>query len=76
VEIKWPNDVLLDGLKTSGILMELSAEATRVARRRCERHDKQEKREEETSYEPLRGMYLPKKSNSCGITFSWMSSGW
>lgn len=31
VEIKWPNDVLLDGRKTSGILMELSAEATRVA---------------------------------------------
>jgi BirA family biotin operon repressor/biotin-[acetyl-CoA-carboxylase] ligase len=31
VEIKWPNDVLLDGLKTSGILMELSAEATQVA---------------------------------------------
>lgn len=30
VEIKWPNDVLLGGLKTSGILMELSAEATRV----------------------------------------------
>lgn len=30
-EIKWPNDVLLDGLKTSGILMELGAEATRVA---------------------------------------------
>ncbi len=30
VEIKWPNDVLLDGLKTSGILMELAAEATRV----------------------------------------------
>jgi BirA family biotin operon repressor/biotin-[acetyl-CoA-carboxylase] ligase len=30
VEIKWPNDVLLEGLKTSGILMELSAEATRV----------------------------------------------
>ena len=30
VEIKWPNDVLLDGLKTSGILMELNAEATRV----------------------------------------------
>jgi BirA family biotin operon repressor/biotin-[acetyl-CoA-carboxylase] ligase len=30
VEIKWPNDVLIDGLKTSGILMELSAEATRV----------------------------------------------
>jgi len=31
VEIKWPNDVLIDGLKTSGILMELSAEASRVA---------------------------------------------
>ena len=30
VEIKWPNDVLLGGLKTSGILMELGAEATRV----------------------------------------------
>ena len=30
VEIKWPNDVLLDGLKTSGILMEINAEATRV----------------------------------------------
>ncbi len=30
VEIKWPNDVLLGGLKTSGILMELQAEATRV----------------------------------------------
>ena len=30
IEIKWPNDVLLDGLKTSGILMEMSAEATRV----------------------------------------------
>ena len=30
VEIKWPNDVLLGGLKTSGILMELAAEATRV----------------------------------------------
>jgi BirA family biotin operon repressor/biotin-[acetyl-CoA-carboxylase] ligase len=30
VEIKWPNDVLLAGLKTSGILMELGAEATRV----------------------------------------------
>jgi BirA family biotin operon repressor/biotin-[acetyl-CoA-carboxylase] ligase len=29
-EIKWPNDVLLGGLKTSGILMELGAEATRV----------------------------------------------
>lgn len=31
VEIKWPNDVLIGGLKTSGILMELSAEATRVS---------------------------------------------
>lgn len=31
VEIKWPNDVLIDGRKTCGILMELSAEATRVA---------------------------------------------
>ena len=30
IEIKWPNDVLIDGLKTSGILMEMSAEATRV----------------------------------------------
>ncbi len=30
VEIKWPNDVLVDGLKVSGILMEMSAEATRV----------------------------------------------
>jgi len=30
VEIKWPNDVLLGGRKTSGILMELGAEATRV----------------------------------------------
>ncbi|MCZ6463213.1 MAG: biotin--[acetyl-CoA-carboxylase] ligase [Proteobacteria bacterium] len=30
VEIKWPNDVLLGGLKTCGILMEMSAEATRV----------------------------------------------
>lgn len=30
VEIKWPNDVLIGGLKTSGILMELQAEATRV----------------------------------------------
>jgi BirA family biotin operon repressor/biotin-[acetyl-CoA-carboxylase] ligase len=30
VEIKWPNDVLLAGRKTSGILMEMSAEATRV----------------------------------------------
>jgi BirA family biotin operon repressor/biotin-[acetyl-CoA-carboxylase] ligase len=29
-EIKWPNDVLLGGLKTSGILMELGAEATQV----------------------------------------------
>jgi BirA family biotin operon repressor/biotin-[acetyl-CoA-carboxylase] ligase len=31
IEIKWPNDVLIDGLKTSGILMELAAEASRVA---------------------------------------------
>jgi BirA family biotin operon repressor/biotin-[acetyl-CoA-carboxylase] ligase len=31
VEIKWPNDVLLGGLKTCGILMELGAEASRVA---------------------------------------------
>jgi BirA family biotin operon repressor/biotin-[acetyl-CoA-carboxylase] ligase len=31
VEIKWPNDVLLGGLKTSGILMELGAEATRIS---------------------------------------------
>ncbi len=30
VEIKWPNDVLLGGLKTSGILTEMNAEATRV----------------------------------------------
>jgi BirA family biotin operon repressor/biotin-[acetyl-CoA-carboxylase] ligase len=30
VEIKWPNDVLIDGLKTSGILVELGVEATRV----------------------------------------------
>ena len=30
VEIKWPNDVLISGLKTSGILMELAAEATHV----------------------------------------------
>lgn len=30
VEIKWPNDIQLSGLKTSGILMEMSAEATRV----------------------------------------------
>jgi BirA family biotin operon repressor/biotin-[acetyl-CoA-carboxylase] ligase len=30
LEIKWPNDVLLGGLKTSGILMEMSAEAARV----------------------------------------------
>ncbi len=30
VEIKWPNDVLLGGRKTCGILMELGAEATRV----------------------------------------------
>ncbi|MGH0028989.1 MAG: biotin--[acetyl-CoA-carboxylase] ligase [Myxococcota bacterium] len=31
VEIKWPNDVLLGGRKSCGILMELGAEATRVA---------------------------------------------
>jgi BirA family biotin operon repressor/biotin-[acetyl-CoA-carboxylase] ligase len=31
VEIKWPNDVLLAGLKVSGILLELGAETTRVA---------------------------------------------
>ncbi len=31
VEIKWPNDVLLGGRKTCGILMELGAEASRVA---------------------------------------------
>lgn len=30
VSIKWPNDVQIDGLKASGILMELQAEATRV----------------------------------------------
>ncbi len=30
VAIKWPNDVLLGGLKASGILMELGAEADRV----------------------------------------------
>jgi BirA family biotin operon repressor/biotin-[acetyl-CoA-carboxylase] ligase len=30
-EIKWPNDVLIGGRKTCGILMELGAEATRVA---------------------------------------------
>ncbi len=30
VEIKWPNDVLLGGRKTSGILMEMNAEATQV----------------------------------------------
>ena len=31
VEIKWPNDVLLNKRKTSGILMESSAEGTRLA---------------------------------------------
>lgn len=31
VRIKWPNDVLLAGRKTSGILMELGAEETRVS---------------------------------------------
>ena len=30
VEIKWPNDVLIDGRKTSGILMEMASEATQV----------------------------------------------
>ncbi len=30
VSIKWPNDVQLEGLKTSGILLELAAEETRV----------------------------------------------
>jgi len=30
VEIKWPNDVLLSGLKTAGILMEMATEATRI----------------------------------------------
>jgi BirA family biotin operon repressor/biotin-[acetyl-CoA-carboxylase] ligase len=30
VAIKWPNDVLVGGRKTSGILMEMGAEATRV----------------------------------------------
>ena len=30
LEIKWPNDVLLNGLKTSGVLMELEAEENRV----------------------------------------------
>lgn len=30
VEIKWPNDILLGGLKTCGILMEMSTEATRL----------------------------------------------
>lgn len=30
IEIKWPNDVLIDGLKTSGILMEMASEATQV----------------------------------------------
>lgn len=31
VDVKWPNDVQIDGKKTSGILVELGAEATRVA---------------------------------------------
>lgn len=31
VEIKWPNDVLIDGRKTSGILMEMVSEAARVS---------------------------------------------
>lgn len=30
VEIKWPNDVLIDGRKTSGILVEIASEATKV----------------------------------------------
>jgi BirA family biotin operon repressor/biotin-[acetyl-CoA-carboxylase] ligase len=30
VELKWPNDVLLEGRKVSGILMEMGAEASRV----------------------------------------------
>lgn len=30
IEIKWPNDILLGSLKTCGILMEMSAEATRL----------------------------------------------
>lgn len=31
VEVKWPNDVMIRGRKTSGILVELSAEAGRVS---------------------------------------------
>ena len=31
IAIKWPNDVLIDERKTSGILVELGVEATRVA---------------------------------------------
>ena len=31
IEIKWPNDVLLDGRKTSGILMELGTEEARLS---------------------------------------------
>ncbi len=30
VSVKWPNDVLLDGMKTSGILMEMHAEGARI----------------------------------------------
>lgn len=30
LEIKWPNDILIGGLKTSGILMEMVAEENRV----------------------------------------------
>ena len=30
VEIKWPNDILVEGLKSSGILMEMSSEANSI----------------------------------------------
>ncbi len=29
-DLKWPNDVLIDGKKVCGILTEMNAEATRV----------------------------------------------